>query len=114
MNIFKKKPNIQKIVAFCNWFIENNGILIESMLQKSQDINSIFESMNELRRCLAMPYRDGYKGNIGFEYGFNEQENKWELSLFHLNDTFLIKVTSMIQEYLEPRIGETWIIRVSK
>jgi hypothetical protein len=72
------------------------------------------ESANEIRGCLAVPYRDGNKGNIELEYGFNKQENKGELVLFHMNDTYLIKATSMIKEYLDLRIGETWIIRASK
>jgi hypothetical protein len=114
MSIFTKKPNNKKIEFFCNWFIENNEILIEPMKQNEQDINSILESANEIRGCLAVPYRDGYKGNIEVEYGFNEQESKWELHLFHFNNVFLIKTTSMIKEYLESRIGETWIVDISK
>ncbi|MBU1093243.1 MAG: hypothetical protein KKH01_02140 [Firmicutes bacterium] len=114
MSIFAKKPNSQKIAFFCNWFIDNNELFIEPMKQKEQNITSVIESANEIQGCLAVPYRDGYKGNIELEYGFNQQENKWELDLFHLNDTFLIKTTSMIKEYLDSRIGETWIIRVTK
>lgn len=114
MSIFSKKPNSRKIEFFCNWFIENNRTLIEPMKKQEQDINAILDSINEIRSCLALPYRDGFKGDIELEYGFNEQQNKWELSLFHLNNAFLIKATAMIKEYLEPRIGDTWIIRISE
>jgi len=114
MSIFSKKPNSRKIDFFCNWFIENNEILIEPMKQKEQDITSIFDSVNEIRACIALPYRDGYKGEIELEYGFNAKENKWELCLFHMNNAFLVKTTSMIKEHLESRIGENWIIRISE
>ncbi len=114
MSIFSKKPNSKKIEFFCNWFIENNGTLIEPINKQEQDINAIFDSIHEIRSCLAVPYRDGFKGNIEIECGYNEQQNKWELSLFHLNNAFLIKATAMIKEYLELRIGDTWIIRVSE
>jgi hypothetical protein len=36
MGIFKKKPDREKIAFFCNWFIDNNKILIEPMNQKEQ------------------------------------------------------------------------------
>lgn len=113
MSIFTKKPNIKKIEFFCNWFIENKEILVEPMRQTEHDIDAIFKSVNEIRACLAVPYRDGYKGDIELEYGFNEHQNKWELCLFHMNNDFLIKVTSLIKEYLESKIGENWIIRIS-
>ena len=114
MSIFSKKPNSRKIEFFCNWFIQNNEVLLEPMKKQEQDINAIFNSINEIRGCLAIPYRDGYKGSIELECGSNEQENKWELSLFHLNNAFLIKATAMIKEYLELRIGDIWIIRISE
>ena len=61
-----------------------------------------------------MPYKDGFKGDIELEYGLNEQQSKWELCLFHMNKSFLIKVTSLIKDYLASRIGENWIIRISQ
>ncbi len=114
MSIFSKKPNHKKIEFFCNWFIENKEIIIEPTKQKEQDINDILQSVNEIRAYLVVPYRDGYQGDIELEYGFNQQENKWELSLFHKNNAFLIKIILTIKEYLEFRIGETWIVNISK
>ena len=110
INLLMKKPNKKKILFFCEWFIENNRIIIDSFEKIPQDTDQIQYALYEIQACLAVPYRDGYKGNIELEIGYNESENKYELRLFHLNNRYLIKVSLMIRDYLHEKIGGIWNI----
>ena len=110
MNLLIKKPNKKKILFFCEWFIENNQIIIDSFEKKPQDTEQIQHVLYEVQSCLAVPYRDGFKGDIELEIGYNKSENKYELRLFHLNNRYLMNVSWMIKDYLHEKIGGVWNI----
>ncbi|MBU1142570.1 MAG: hypothetical protein KKH92_02885 [Firmicutes bacterium] len=73
LNIFKKKPNVKKIAFFCDWFIDNNRIIIDSLEKTPQDKDQIQYILYEIQACLAVPYRDGFKGDIEFGFASSEQ-----------------------------------------
>lgn len=113
--LFKKaEPNEMKINTFCSWFEDNSSRIIESMKNRENDQDTMFAVLDEVELQLANVYRDGYKGNIEFEYGFNDDIGKWDLNLFHLNDRFLIKATAKIADILNEQIGDTWSVNIGE
>jgi len=109
LGFFRKvEPSDTKVDAFCAWFMENNGTIIASVENSGTDRETMFKMLDEVEAQLAMVYRDGYNGEIQFEYGFNQSIGKWDLNLFHLNDKFLKKATAKIAEKINGQIGELW------
>lgn len=110
-NLFKTKTvDSGKVKVFCDWFIDNNKLIIESVENSANNQEKMMSYLNEVERQLALIYADGYKKDIQFEYGFNTEENKWELNLFHLNNKFLIAATNEIAEILNDKLKETWLV----
>ena len=107
--IFKKRPvDDEKVKNFVKWFVENNEAIIDSLN------NDAMEFLNAVEYQLSLVYRDGFHGNIEFQYGYNDITGKYELYLFHLNNKFLKEATAKIKEELESQIGEKWTVFVEK
>lgn len=68
--------------------------------------------MNEVRACLSVPYRDGYKGEIEVGIGYNKDLNIMELDLYHSDDKFLIQLTQSIKSILDNELSKDWIINI--
>lgn len=112
---FKKvEPNEAKIDAFCSWFFANNDRIIASVENSQNDRETMFKTLDEVEAQLAVVYRDGYKGEIQFEYGFNSHIGKWDLNLYHLNDKFLIAATAKIAEKVNNELGDKWSANTAK
>ena len=106
---FKKaEPDEAKIDAFCVWFLTNNGRILASVENSRNDKDTMFRTLDEVEAQLAAVYRDGYRGEIHFEYGFNTHIGKWDLNLYHMNKKFLIAATTKIAEKLNRELGDTW------
>ncbi len=112
---FKKaEPDAAKIDGFCDWFAANSERIIASVENSQKDRQTMFKTLDEVEAQLAIVYRDGYRGEIQFEYGFNTTIGKWELNLFHLNKRFLVSAVSRIAEKINRRLGDTWIVNIGQ
>ena len=112
---FKKaEPDEAKISAFCSWFLANNDRIIASVENSRNDRDTMFRTLDEVEAQLAAVYRDGYKGEIQFEYGFNTDIGKWDLNLYHLNNKFLIAATAKIAEQINGELGTKWSVNTAK
>ena len=106
---FKKtEPNEAKIDSFCSWFLANNERIIASVENSQSDRDTMFKILDEVEAQLAVVYRDGYKGDIQFDYGFNTHLGKWDLNLYHLNHKFLISTTAEIAKRINRELGDKW------
>ena len=85
------------------------GVFIVSRIH-----NGEMEYLDYVEYQLSLVYRDGIRGNIEFQYGLNENLDKYELFLFHLNKKFLKEATAKIKKELETRIGDKWIVYIEK
>ncbi|MDE7213744.1 MAG: hypothetical protein K2N42_04115 [Anaeroplasmataceae bacterium] len=112
--LFKKKVSIEKVNQFCDWFCQNNERIIKSVSQAENDNTVMMQVLDEVENELAKIYRDGYKGNIEFEYGFNKDLEKWDLILYHMNNKYLIEATHLIATTLEAKVKDTWLIHVGE
>lgn len=110
----KAEPSDAKIAAFCDWIVENHGRIIASVENSKNDKETMFKTLDEVEARLAMVYRDGYKGEIQFEYGFNSTNGKWDLNLFHLNNRFLVAATTKIAEVINGKLGEEWSVNTAE
>lgn len=111
---FKKpEPKEEKIDSFCTWFLANNGRIIASVENSCNDRDTMFKTLDEVEAQLRAVYHDGYKGEIQFEYGFNDNIGKWELNLYHLNNRFLISATSKIAERINNEHGDMWNVQIA-
>ena len=110
----KVEPNEAKINAFCSWFLTNNDRIIASVENRQNDRDTMFKTLDEVEAQLAVVYRDGYKGEIQFEYGFNTHIDKWDLNLYHLNNKFLIVATAKIAEKINRELGNKWSANTAK
>lgn len=62
--IFKKRPvDDEKVKNFVKWFVANNEAIIGSLN------NDAMEYLNAVEYQLSLVYRDGFHGNIEFQYG---------------------------------------------
>ena len=113
--LFKKKQVDQKKVEeFCEWFISVNEEIINSVENSDKDQARMLRLLDEVEKHLAVVYRDGYEGEIQFEYGNANAINKWELNLFHLNNKFLIAATNAIATILNAKLSDTWLVNTDK
>ncbi len=113
-HFFKKaEPNDAKIDAFCSWFRANNERIIISDENSQNDRDTMFKTLDEVEAQLAGVYRDGYKGEIQFEYGFNNDIGKWDLNLYHLDNKFLIAATAKIAEKINRELGHKWSVNTA-
>ncbi len=115
--IKKVEVDGEKVNEFCRWFSENAPKIIESVknCEKSQGDNDVMMRMlDEVELQLAKVYRDGYSGNIEFEYGYNPMIGKWDLNLYHCGNKFLKAATASIKLGLDGLVGDTWKINISK
>ena len=110
----RKTPEVDeiKVDAFVSWFIRKHLTIEELMSEQSPDRKLERRKMlDDVEDQLALVYRDGYRGRIEFEYGGGKGD--WNLNLFHLNNPFLIKATSMIAKKInEANCG--WKANVSR
>ena len=115
INLFKKKEiDLLKINAFCDWFIQNSDLIIESVKNSNDDRATMMKYLDLVEAELAKVYNDFYKGEIHFGYGPNPKTNKWVLDLCHFNKKSLIKITTLIQEKLTNELGDRWTINIIK
>jgi hypothetical protein len=106
---FKKAElNEAKIDSFCSWFLTNNDRIIASVENSQHDRDTMFKTLDEVEAQLAVVYRDGYKGEIQFDYGFNTHTGKWDLNLYHLDNKFLIAATTEIAKRINQKLGDKW------
>lgn len=114
-DLFKSKEyKMARIEKFCEWFYDNKNLISSSVENAENDDETRIRYLYEVQNQLALIYRDGYKGSIEFGYGFNEEQNKWELDLFHLGNKFLIRILPLIKTRLELKISDTWIVNIDK
>jgi hypothetical protein len=115
-NLFRKtavkEVDKQKVNSFVEWFLEHGDKIIESMKDQTADRQKMFSTLDEVERQLALVYRDGYKGNIEFEYG-GKADNP-ELYLYHNNNLFLIKAVELIANTINNKTDTKWRVYVSK
>ena len=93
MRVFSNKNievNEEKVDVFVNWFIQNQ----ERIKESTTNPLIMMKVLDEVEDQLALIYRDGFKGDIEFNYGGDKDE--WNLFLFHLNNKFLMKATELI------------------
>ncbi len=64
--------------------------------------------LDEVELQLASVYRDGYKGQIEFDYGGKNDE--WQLNLYHKNIRFLIQATKMIANKINQMDHCVWTV----
>jgi len=115
LNLFKKKEiDLIKIKTFCDWFIQNNEQIIESVKNSNKDRTKMMQYLDMVEAELAKVYNDFYKGEIHFGYGPNPKTNKWNLDLCHFNKKPLIKITTLIQEQLTKELSDRWTINIMK
>lgn len=113
--LFKKKEiDINKVNEFCQWFIEHNELIIQSVLNSKNDRNKMMEYLDLVEAKLAILYSDFYKGEIHFGYGPISKSDKWTLDLCHFNKKPLIKITSLVQEQLSKVLSDKWEINIMK
>ena len=62
--------------------------------------------LEEVELQLAKVYRDGYKGQIEFDYGGKNDD--WCLNLYHKNNRFLIQATVMIVDKFNQIARSGW------
>lgn len=113
--LFKKtEPDAAKIDGFCDWFAANSERIIASVENRENDRETMFKTLDEVEAQLAIVYRDGYRGEIQFEYGFNPAIGKWDLNLFHRNNRFLVSAAGKIAEEINRRLGDTWSANIGR
>lgn len=110
--LFKKRAvDKKKVEDFANWFAQNSSRIIQSVENRNTDSKTLFSVLDDVEKQLANIYRDGYKGDIEFEYG--GMDNQWELNLYHLNNKFLIEATSLISVEINKRLPDLWVVNIS-
>lgn len=108
------EPNADKVDQFCTWFIANQDRFIESVEHREQDNHALHAMLDEVEAQLALVYRDGYKYDIQFEYGYNNNVGKWDFNLFHQNNRFLKAATKMIADRINEELGDKWSINTAR
>jgi len=95
LRLFRQKSvDEKKVDAFVSWFINNADRIRLSVENKDNDRNSMLSVLDEVELQLAKVYRDGYKGQIEFDYG--GANAVWCLNLYHKDNPFLVQATEMI------------------
>ena len=108
-DFFKKRSvNEEQVTGFVKWFVANNEAIINAFKKDPS------EFLDKIEYQLSLVYKDGFDGNIEFQYGFNVELDKYELYLFHLNNKFLMTATEKIKKELEPLISDKWIVYVEQ
>lgn len=115
MKLFEKADvSREKVESFCAWFEENGPEFIRHMENSQNDRESVFRDLDAIEARLATVYRDGYRGRIEFEYGYDSQIGKYHLRLFHKNHKFLTEAAGLIAQELNRRAGENWFAEPGK
>lgn len=113
LNLFRKKAVDEKKAAeFVSWFFRNEGRIRTSVEKREEDRNTMLSVLDEAESQLAAVYRDGYQGEIEFDYG--GKDDSWELRLYHKNDHFLMEASACIAAMFEERNDPVWTIRISR
>lgn len=95
LRLFRQKSvDEKKVDAFVSWFTNNGDRIKSSVENKDQDRSTMLSVLDEVELQLAKVYRDGYKGQIEFDYGGAHAE--WCLNLYHKDNPFLVQATEMI------------------
>ena len=108
----KTEVDEKKVKAFVSWFLENGERIIASVENRMNDRKTMMAVLDEVEEQLALVYRDGYRGQIEFDYGGKGDE--WELNLYHKNKVFLIKATEMIAEGINDANEPKWKVNIGK
>jgi len=94
-HLFHQKTVIEaEADAFVSWFVSNSDRIKSSVENKDHDRNTMISVLDEVELQLSKVYRDGYKGQIEFDYGGKNDD--WCLNLYHKNNRFLMQATTMI------------------
>lgn len=101
-----------KVKAFADWFYSNEERIRKSVENSQIDNDTMYAVLDEVELQLGKVYRDGYKGQIEFDYGGEGQE--WELNLYHMNNKFLKEATQMISEEFNKFNSPLWTINISR
>ena len=111
---FFKKAEVdnKKVDAFAAWFCANEERIRRIVENRETDYNETMRVLDEAEAQLATVYRDGYKGSIEFDYGGKDSD--WELNLYHMNNSFLIKATASIAEALENARLPMWKVNIGE
>lgn len=113
-SFFRKKIKIEKIEAFCEWFIQNNERIASAWKKMNEDKDSLFQVLSEIESELIKVYGTSYRGNVEFEFGLNKELNVMELNLYHLNDKYLIEATTCIATILNEKLKNIWTINTGE
>ena len=108
----KAEVNEEKVNAFADWFLENGDRIIASVNNRMQDRQAMMTVLDEVEEQLAKVYRDGYKGQIEFDYGGKDDD--WTLNLYHKNKPFSMQATEMIADRINEKRDPKWKVRVGK
>lgn len=112
-HIFKRaEVDKDKVTDFVNWFQLNEERIRKSVENKDNDHDGMMDVLDEVENQLAQIYRDGYAGNIEFDYGGKDQN--WELNLYHLNKRFLVEATKIIEDEFNLAHIRFWKINIGK
>ena len=101
-----------EIKTFCDWFIQNNDAIIQSVNTNNQELAIKYQETFEIG--LNNIFKKFYKGKIKFGYGYDHKINKWTLDLCHLNKRTLVQIVNLIKEELSKQLDDRWIISVMK
>ena len=111
---FLKKAEVdeEKVNVFADWFLENSDRIIASVNNRMQDRQTMMTVLDEVEDQLAIVYRDGYKGQIEFDYGGKDDD--WTLNLYHKNKPFLMQATGKIADRINAKRDPKWKARIGK
>ena len=111
---FLKKAEVdeEKVNVFADWLLENSDRIIASVNNRMQDRQTMMTVLDEVEDQLAIVYRDGYKGQIEFDYGGKDDD--WTLNLYHKNKPFLMQAAGMIVKRINEKQDPKWKVRVDR
>lgn len=111
---FLKKAEVDdaKVNAFADWFLENSDRIIASVNNRMQDRQTMMTVLDEVEDQLAIVCRDGYKGQIEFDYGGKDDD--WTLNLYHKNKPFLMQAAEKIADRINAKRDPKWKARVDR
>ena len=101
-----------EIKAFCDWFVQNNDAIIQSVDTNNQELALKYQETFETG--LNNIFKNFYKGKIKFGYGFDHKTNKWTLDLCHMNKKNLVQIVKLIKEELSQHLDDRWVVNISR
>ncbi len=108
----RKTIDENKVNEFVSWFMDNRERIRSSVENRETDGHEMMRMIDEVEAHLAAVYRDGYRGNIEFDYG--GEGHAWELNLYHMGKPYLIIATQMIADRINNMDSCGWTVKTGK